>query len=74
MEMRFELFSVLTNNNEHRLTAASYVKTVTFSQKKFESKIFNSVFEIFFFFLKLPMARRLRVCKIIGGLNDTYVG
>ena len=39
----------------------------------FESLVFNSVVGVFFLFLKLPMTQRLRVCRVVGDLHNTYV-
>ena len=41
------------------------------SKKIFWKEIFISVV-VFFLFLKLPMARRVQVCRIVGALNNTY--
>ena len=48
---------------------------IIFRRKSFfESKIFKSAIGVFYFlFLKLPMTRRVQVCRV-GVLNNTCVG
>ena len=46
---------------------------VCFTIFNFERKIFDSVMGVFFLFLKLPMTRRILVCRV-AFLNNTCAG
>ena len=51
-----------------------YAKIIIFRRKSFfEKKIFNSIAVSFFFFLKLPMPRRVQIWRV-GVLYKTCVG
>ena len=51
------------------------VRVIIFRRKIFfERKIFNSVVDGLFLFLKLPMTRRVQVRRVVGDLYNTCVG
>ena len=50
------------------------ITIIIFLRKNFfQRKRFNSLVDVFFLFLKLPMTRRVQVCRV-RVLYDTYVG
>ena len=61
----FNTYNEKTNDGQGCFPSFCYFP----SKKFFERKIFNSL--VFFLFLKLSMTRRLRVCRVVGGLHNT---
>ena len=51
------------------------IELFLFSVEKFiRNKILNSVVGVLFLFLKLPMTRKVQVCRVVGVLYKTFVG
>ena len=51
------------------------IELFLFSVEKFiRNKILNSVVGVLLFFLKLPVTRKVKVCRVVGVLYKTFVG